>query len=212
MLFFPFRELPKVALNLASSTLWGFFPVCLIIPKYAMSEPIYKNKVHIPVIIVFIIIQFFILDIFSALFLQFAEAKLKKESSTSNFFYQYGLYKPISYKAPDHFAFVVVSNIEGKTIETYYLKTGKSITVTYQDGSWLHSAEMDYSIMIYCIIPFVGIVMLFLSVVSKIIRTEAFTRNALEKHHDNTFEKICILYGVPFLLSGILFGWMGRVG
>ncbi len=168
-------------------------------------------KRHIPIIILLLCFQFFISDIFGAIYLPLIERQLTKERQGGGEFYRSNEYKPRSEEGPREFAFVYVSKSADKTIETYYSRKGNRTIVTYKGGKWQSSETEFFPTQAFLVLPFLGFCLGMFAILHKMVRTRALTTWTLSKYPFDNIERFCLLYGIPLFASAILFGWIGRI-
>ena len=176
-----------------------------------MTEIINKYKKHIQFICALVLLQFFVTDIFSAIYLPTIKAKLK--TNIEGKLYEKGQYRPISIlEEYRDYEFVFVNNWDriNTTVETYYTKKGEEISVTYRGGKLVRTSS--YSPANYYIIafPITGFILFMASIIHKMVRTHSITTWGLMKQPDDKFEQLTKLYGIPLYVCSILFGLLGR--
>lgn len=173
-----------------------------------MTEIINKYKKHIPIIFALVLLEFFVTDIFSAIYLPMIKTKLK--SNTEGKLYEKGQYTPMSAEGPKDYDFVFVSSSKNTTEETYYTKKSEKTVVTYINGKWQQSTSSSAAFTYFIAFPFAGFILFMASILHKMARTGALTTWGLGEHPDDKFEQMTKLYGIPLFVCFILFGWIGR--
>ena len=138
--------------------------------------------------------------------------KYRIEKTDGNFeLYESGEYIPISVEAPSRYEFAVIRKSGSILTETYYLKSGDRSIVTYSNGKWESTETTFLSAKAFSVLPMIGFGLVIFAIIRRSIRTGAITTWELSKYPFEGIEKLVMLYGVPFFLSGIIFGFLGRV-
>ncbi len=166
-------------------------------------------KIHIAIVSVILIFQFFVSDIFSKLYLPFIKHNLK-DSEGNYQLYNRGEYSPLSAESPRQYELAEIRQSGLVLTETFYLKNGNRTIVTYVDGKWESTETSFLSAKAFSVLPLIGFGLVMFVILRRSFRTGAITTWDLSKYPFDEFEKIILLYGVPIFLSGIFFGFLGR--
>ncbi len=106
-------------------------------------------RIHIPIICLLLILQFFVTDIFGLVYLPMMEGQLKKNHN--GVLYRSNEYTPLTSEGPKNFKFVYVIKSGGLTNETYYSKEGNRTTVNLINGKWQSSETQVFSAQAFLI-------------------------------------------------------------
>lgn len=169
-----------------------------------------KYRIHIPIICVLLIVQFFSSDIFAYFYLKSAEKRFMEANSLDGKLYGSGEYTPLLAKdpyskIPRDYKFVFVRKNGDLTEETYYTKKGEMIEATYVGNRVQRVSGKSEPNMASFILPVIGFFITGFALFREVLRTGEIFSWRLGRHPDKT-EKVCYLYGVPLFASGILFG------
>jgi len=123
-----------------------------------------------------------------------------------------GEYIPISkQESPSDYKFVTVKKQNSHIYETYYTSSGEKVVLKYTvDGKWQSSYD-EGGINYFLLLPLCGLSLIVLAIIKKVFRTGEIFSWSLNKHSNDRFEKICLLYGTPLCISWIIFGMLGRI-
>lgn len=163
-------------------------------------------KLHIPLIIMVLALEFFSTNIFNHFYLPTVEKQLK-EMRTGTIFKAHE-YVGLSSESPKDYDLAHIEKTGTTTTETYYSKNGTKVSVTYIDGRW-QSTNTDYlATKTYLFLPQLAFALIAIAQISNMIRTGNIW--SWQKTTYNKFEFLLLLYGAPVFVASIVFSFIGK--
>jgi len=180
-------------------------------------------KFHVPIVIILVTIQFFIVDIYSHFYLKYNYEKCLSSNVPGSTLFKKGEYRPVDRRvAPTDFQFVVVNKDNSATYETYYTSRGEKEVLEYLNNRFKSSFIEEDGDLYFMFLPFCGFALFILFGLCQGWRTLGsdkyfywYSRNPLTARFRarpdlNRFETILLIYAVPLCLSPIICHVLGH--
>lgn len=163
-------------------------------------------KIHIPLIMMLLVLQFFSTKIFAHLYLPSVEKQLKEKRTGIT--YKSHEYIGLSSESPKDYDLAYIGKTGATLTETYYSKNGTKVCVTYVDGRWQSTNTEYLANKAYLFLPILGFALIGVARISNMIRTGNIW--SWQKTTFNKLEILLLLYGAPVFVASIVFSWLGK--
>jgi hypothetical protein len=177
--------------------------------KFMRDKKRIRYRLHLPVIIIVLILQVFVSDIYLHFYLIGVGNKLQEATNKGGGdFYNKGEYEPLlskksSFAVPRDYVYAFVEKKDNVTIETYFDPDGKKVKAFYINGRINKVSGKSGPKIFYFIIPIIGFILVLFAIIREAARTGNIFSWQLGKAPDS-FEKVCYSYGIPFFGAGVL--------
>lgn len=189
-----------------------------------VGRPI-RYKIHIPIICIILVLQFFVMDMVAFLYLKIIENRVDRVQPTDLQFFKEGEYIPIYERNPmekaswrksledlSDYKFVLVREHESKVEEIYYTKNGFKKKLVY-DGDRIKSSHRvtDYPGDVFLALPFIGVLLFIYTCIHFRLRTGEWTIIGQLRQPLSNKEKTYIIYAITILFSFIVFSPLKQI-